>query len=144
MSDVSEGRVTHVLTGENLVQRQLEALGKALGSIEKRVDDHDSRVEDVVMTAVREALGGIAPAVLTGMKGLLEDEAAIDQLVDRMLDRAHEKIQANATTYAGRGVWWFLKNVVSRWVFVGVVVVFTAKALGWDLATKLGKFLAAP
>jgi hypothetical protein len=76
-------------------------------------------------------------AMAQAMREVLADPATAQTIVNNMAAAA----QHRATTAAGQGVWWVLRNVVARYVVIAAVVVMAAKVLGWDLAAKLGKWL---
>lgn len=76
-------------------------------------------------------------AMAQAMREVLRDPETAQTIVDNMAQAAQQR----ATTAAGQGVWWVLRNVVARWVVIAAVVVVAAKVLGWDLAAKLGKWL---
>lgn len=67
--------------------------------------------------------------------------ATSPEVIRQVIDRVAEAAQERATKAAGQGVWWLVKNVLAKWVVIGAIVVMAAKVLGWDLATKLGKWL---
>ena len=76
-------------------------------------------------------------AMAQAIREVLHDPDTARTIVDNMAAAAQER----ATTAAGNGVWWVLRTVVARWLVIALVVVMAAKVLGWDLATKLGKWL---
>lgn len=60
---------------------------------------------------------------------------------NRVIDTASQAAGAKATTAAGRGFLWLLRNAFGKAVFIALVVALVAKMFGWDVAAKVGKWL---
>lgn len=96
------------------------------------------RAVGMLMDQVSDLKAGQADAIAEAITKVATSPEVIRQVIDRVAEAAQDR----ATRAAGQGVWWLVKNVLSRWLVIGVIVVMAAKVLGWDLATRLGKWLA--
>lgn len=74
--------------------------------------------------------------------GAIRDVLTDVETWNRVIDTASQAAGAKATTAAGRGFLWLLRNAFGKAVFISLVVVVTAKMFGWDVAAKVGKWLS--
>ena len=79
-----------------------------------------------------------ADAMAKAMRAVLTDRETQRSVVNGVAEIAQE----HATRAAGNGVWWLLRNVIARWIVIGALVIGAAKVLGWDVAARVGKWLA--
>lgn len=107
--------------------------------------EHFDRSMGLVLDRLAEVRGGqltgdqLQAAFAAGMRQAMTDRGAVSDMMTLLGDAAQQR----ATTAAGRGVWWVLKNGFGRWVMIVLLVLAAAKMFGWDAAAKLGKMLTA-
>lgn len=100
---------------------------RVIGTLMEQMEEHSLRQQKVT-----------ADAIAQGIRSAVTDPSVVRCVMDEVAKAAQER----ATAAAGRGAWWLVKSVMSKWIVIAVIVIMTAKFLGWDMAAKIGKFLS--
>lgn len=114
MSAVQDGKVTY------------DHFERVMATLMEQMDEH-----------ARRSQAAQAQAIADGIRATVTDPVVVRAIMNEVAKAAQER----ATAAAGRGVWWLLKSAASRWLVIVVIVTMVAKFLGWDIASKVGRFL---
>lgn len=77
-------------------------------------------------------------AIAEALKTVLTDK----DTWSRVLTVASTAASERATTVAGEGFLWLLRQALGKGLLIALVVVLVAKMFGWDAAAKVGKWLS--
>lgn len=106
-------------------------------------DDHVrhadfERALGMVLDRLAELRDDQPRAIAAAIRAVVTDPDTWHQIIDT----ASQAAGAKATTAAGRGFLWLLKNAFGKAMLIALVVAVSAKMFGWDVAAKIGKWLS--
>lgn len=117
-----------------------------MGGLDEKNHDHAAPTKQELERALGLIMDQIAAlktdqphAIAAAIREVLTDTDTWHQIIDT----ASRAAETKATTAAGRGFLWLLRNAFSKAIFVALVTVLVAKMFGWDVAAKVGKWLSA-